>query len=174
MLPGEISTVPYAEPTWLNKGFHSPYYNDGHRRFHRAARKFFMEVVYPDAMKCEESGKRISQDVVDKLWLVFFSPLTNNMVNGVKYSELNIFAMRLGPGKHLQGRALLGGVIRTEEYDHFHEVRKLQPPGMQNLSQHRIVNSKLGACPLWLSWVRRRLPRGRRHWPPTSAQLRLG
>ena len=30
-----------------------------------------MEVVYPDAIKCEESGKRISQDVVDKLWLVF-------------------------------------------------------------------------------------------------------
>lgn len=73
--PGEISTVPYAEPTWLNKGFHSPYYNDGHRRFHRAARKFFMEVVYPDAIKCEESGKRISQDVVDKLWLVVSFPL---------------------------------------------------------------------------------------------------
>lgn len=71
LLPGEISTVPYAEPTWLNKGFYSPYYNDGHRRFHRTARKFFMEVVYPDATKCEQSGKRISQDVVDKLWSAF-------------------------------------------------------------------------------------------------------
>ena len=38
---------------------------------------------------------------------------------------MNILAMRLGPGKHLQGRTLLGGVIRTEEYDHFHEVREL-------------------------------------------------
>lgn len=75
LLPGETSAVPYAEPTWLNKGFHSPYYNDGHKRFHRAARKFFMEVVYPDAIKCEESGKRISQDVVDKLWSVFFYPI---------------------------------------------------------------------------------------------------
>lgn len=27
-----------------------------------------MEVVYPDAVKCEENGKRISQEVVDKLW----------------------------------------------------------------------------------------------------------
>lgn len=71
MLPGEISRVPYAEPTWLNKGFHSPYYNDGHRRFHEAARKFFMGVVFPDAIECEQSGKRISQDVVDKLWLTF-------------------------------------------------------------------------------------------------------
>jgi len=32
LLPGETSTVPYAQPTWLNKGFH------------RAARKFFMEA----------------------------------------------------------------------------------------------------------------------------------
>ena len=28
------------------------------------------EVVYPDAVRCEENGKRISQDVVDKLWCV--------------------------------------------------------------------------------------------------------
>ena len=25
---GALSTVPYAEPTWLNKGFHSPYYKE--------------------------------------------------------------------------------------------------------------------------------------------------
>jgi len=141
-LPGEISAVPYAEPTWLNKGFHSPYYSDGHRRFHRAARKFFMEVVYPDATKCEESGKRISQDVVDKLWLVSFYPLIDNIANGVGPSEMNIFAMRLGPGKHLQGRTLLGGIIGTEEYDHFHEVRKVRPPGTRDVSQHRTVDSK--------------------------------
>lgn len=30
--------------------------------------------------------------------------------------------MRLGPGKHLKGRTLLGGVITPEEFDHFHEV----------------------------------------------------
>jgi hypothetical protein len=124
LLPGEISEVPYAEPTWLNKGFHSPYYNDGHKRFHKAARRFFVEVVYPDAIKCEESGKRISQDVVDKLWSVFFLPhQSNGTDDGAEYSEMNILAMRLGPGKHLQGRTLLGGVIGAEEYDHFHEVR---------------------------------------------------
>lgn len=54
-----------------------------------------------------------------------FLPLTNDTANGVKNSEMNILAMRLGPGKHLQGRTLLGGVIKTEEFDHFHEVRKL-------------------------------------------------
>lgn len=36
---------------------------------------------------------------------------------------MNIPAMRLGPGKHLKGRTLLGGVITPEEFDHFHEVR---------------------------------------------------
>ena len=36
---------------------------------------------------------------------------------------MNIPAMRLGPGKHLKGRTLLGGVITPDEFDHFHEVR---------------------------------------------------
>lgn len=25
---GELSKVPYAEPTWLSEGYHSPYYTD--------------------------------------------------------------------------------------------------------------------------------------------------
>ncbi|GBE79103.1 Acyl-CoA dehydrogenase apdG [Sparassis crispa] len=101
---GELSQVPYAEPSWLSKGFFSPYYKDSHRRFQVAVRKFAMEVVQPDAIKCEDNGKRISQDVVEKL------------------CEMNIPAMRLGPGKHLKGRTLMGGVIKVEEFDHFHEL----------------------------------------------------
>ena len=31
--------------------------------------------------------------------------------------------MRLGPGKHLKGRVLIGGVVKPEEFDYFHEVR---------------------------------------------------
>jgi hypothetical protein len=37
-------------------------------------------------------------------------------------SEVNIIAMRLGPGKHLQGRILMGGIVKPEEFDYFHEV----------------------------------------------------
>ncbi|GLB33299.1 putative acyl-CoA dehydrogenase, N-terminal domain [Lyophyllum shimeji] len=103
LAPGELSQVPYAEPTWLSKGYSSPYYTDSHRRFQTAARKFFMEVVAPESARCEESGKRISQEVVDKM------------------AEANIIAMRLGPGKHLKGRKLLGGVVTPEEFDYFHE-----------------------------------------------------
>lgn len=66
--PGALSRVPYAEPTWLSPGFHSPYYHDGHRRFHKVVRAFFAEEVYPEAVRCEENGKRISQGLVDKLW----------------------------------------------------------------------------------------------------------
>lgn len=65
--PGELSQVPYAEPTWLSKGYYSPYYSEGHRKFQVAARKFFMEVVQPESARCEENGKRISQEVVDKM-----------------------------------------------------------------------------------------------------------
>ncbi|KAF8075887.1 peroxisomal acyl-CoA-dehydrogenase [Lyophyllum atratum] len=103
LAPGELSQVPYAEPTWLSRGYYSPYYSEGHRKFQVAVRRFFMEVVKPESERCEESGKRISQEVVDKM------------------GEANIIAMRLGPGKHLQGRTLLGGVVKPEEFDYFHE-----------------------------------------------------
>ncbi|KAL4075603.1 acyl-CoA dehydrogenase/oxidase [Scleroderma citrinum] len=102
--PGALSAVPYAEPTWLTSGFHSAYYTDNHRRFHRAVRAFFMKEVYPEATRCEENGKRISQDLVDKL------------------SALNFLAMRLGPGKHLKGLTLMDGLVKPEEFDYFHEL----------------------------------------------------
>jgi hypothetical protein len=40
---------------------------------------------------------------------------------------MNIPAMRLGPGKHLKGRTLLGGVVQPEEFDYFHEVSIIHP-----------------------------------------------
>ncbi|KAG6375020.1 hypothetical protein JVT61DRAFT_3799 [Boletus reticuloceps] len=115
--PGALSRVPYAEPTWLSAGFHSPYYNDGHRRFHNAVRAFFMTEVYPEAVRCEENGKRVSQGapVCDD------GRLTTVCLVDVG-SAMNFLAMRLGPGKHLQGRVLMGGVVTPEEYDHFHEL----------------------------------------------------
>jgi hypothetical protein len=64
------SQVPYAEPSWLTPGFSSPYYNESHQRFQRVMRKLVNEVVLPDSIRCEENGKRISQEVVDKLGCV--------------------------------------------------------------------------------------------------------
>jgi hypothetical protein len=67
LAPGELSQVPYAEPTWLSRGYYSPYYSDNHMKFQKAVRTFCMEVVQPESDRCEQSGKRISQEVVDKM-----------------------------------------------------------------------------------------------------------
>ncbi|KAG6865903.1 hypothetical protein C0991_010736 [Blastosporella zonata] len=95
-----------------------------HRRFHKEVRNFFDTVVYPDALVCQDctsmlqkiltrnqareaDGKRPAQSVIDKM--------TGN-------SELNMHAMRMGPGKHLQGRTLMNGLVKPEEFDYFHEL----------------------------------------------------
>lgn len=67
MKPGELSKVPYAEPTWLSNGYFSPYYTENHRKFQKAMREFFEAVVAPEAVTAEETGKKISQQVVDKM-----------------------------------------------------------------------------------------------------------
>lgn len=33
--------------------------------------------------------------------------------------------MRLGPGKHLHGQQLMGGVVKGEEFDYFQFVRRV-------------------------------------------------
>ncbi|KAF9468151.1 acyl-CoA dehydrogenase/oxidase [Collybia nuda] len=101
---GALSKVPYAEPTWLTQGYYSPYYKDHHRRFQTAFRKFVEDWMIPDAHAREEDGKRPSQSVFDEM------------------ARLNIIAMRLGPGKHLEGRELMGGIVKPEEFDYFHEL----------------------------------------------------
>ncbi|KAK7033074.1 hypothetical protein R3P38DRAFT_3313146 [Favolaschia claudopus] len=101
---GALSNVPYAEPTWLNPGFHSPYYTEGHRRFQTALRKFVEEEIGPDSNAREEDGKRPSQSVFDAM------------------ARTNIIAMRLGPGRHLKGRVLMDGLVKPEEFDYFHEL----------------------------------------------------
>ena len=65
--PQALSQVPYAEPSWLATGFYSPYFNNSHRKFQTAMRKFFVEVINPDAQACEENGKRASLSVLTKM-----------------------------------------------------------------------------------------------------------
>ncbi|CCM04990.1 uncharacterized protein FIBRA_07188 [Fibroporia radiculosa] len=101
---GELSTVPYGEPTWLSPGYFSPYYKESHRRLADAIRKIVDEIIFPDALAREEDGKRPNVEIIKKL------------------GELNINAMRLGPGKHLKGLTLMNGAVAPEEYDYFHEL----------------------------------------------------
>ena len=39
-----------------------------------------------------------------------------------KMAETNILALRLGPGKHLHGREILGGAVEGKEVDYFHDL----------------------------------------------------
>ncbi|KAG5652333.1 hypothetical protein H0H81_005401 [Sphagnurus paluster] len=111
---GALSKVPYAEPTWLTEGYYSPYYKDHHRRFQVVFRKFVEEVLLPDAQAREEDGKRPSQSVFDEM------------------AKLELIAMRMGPGKHLQGRVLMGGLVKPEEFDYFYELIMAQEVARMN------------------------------------------
>ncbi|KAH7912807.1 acyl-CoA dehydrogenase/oxidase [Hygrophoropsis aurantiaca] len=105
---GLLSDVPYAEPTWLSAGYYSPYFKESHKRLQQAMRKFVDEIITPDALAREEDGKRPSASVINAM------------------AELNIHTMRMGPGKHLKGLTLMGGVVAPEEFDYFHELVIIQ------------------------------------------------
>ncbi|KAH6683026.1 acyl-CoA dehydrogenase-like protein [Halenospora varia] len=101
---GDLSLVPYGEPTWLTPQFKSPYYKESHRRLQKAMRIFVDEEVYPVAQECETSGQTIPQELIDKM------------------SKKGILHMRLGPGKHLHGVNLMDGAVKGEEFDYFHDM----------------------------------------------------
>lgn len=102
--PGDLSPVPYAEPLWLRPQFKSPYFNDSHRRLQRAIREFTDKYVTPEAQQKEQDGTYISQELIDRM------------------SEAGVLHMRLGPGKHLHGKKLLGGVVDGKEFDYLHDL----------------------------------------------------
>jgi alkylation response protein AidB-like acyl-CoA dehydrogenase len=106
--PGDLSQVPYGEPTWLTPVYKSPYYKESHRRLQRAVRVWVDEVLKPEAQEKELSGERISDEVIGAM------------------GKNNLLAMRLGPGKHLLGRRLMDGVVDPEEFDYFHELTIVQ------------------------------------------------
>ena len=99
---GSLSRVPYAESSvW--QGGKSAYYKESHQRFKLAVRKFFDEVVLPEAKVRDGSGEAPSKEVFEKC------------------GEFGLLASRIGPGPWLKGRTLPGG-IKPEEFDYFHEL----------------------------------------------------
>lgn len=95
--------MPYAEPLWLTPQFKTPYYNDSHRRLQKAFRTFVDQDIYPEAQEKEADGTYISQELVDKM------------------AANHTLAMRLGPGKHLHGKRLVGDVD-GKDFDYFHDL----------------------------------------------------
>ena len=101
--PGDLSPVPYGEPGYL-QGFKSPYFNDSHRRFQKAVRKFVEEDILPDAAVSEATDKPATPDVFKKM------------------GQFGILAARIGPGEHMKLFPNLPGGVKHEEFNHFHEM----------------------------------------------------
>lgn len=101
---GDLSPVPYAEPLWLTPPFKSPYFKESHRRLQRAMREFTDRYITPEAIEKERTGEYISQELVERM------------------AKAGVLHMRMGPGKHLHGVELLGGVVDGKEFDYFHDM----------------------------------------------------
>lgn len=124
---GALSPVPYAEPLWLRPQFKSPYFNDSHRRLQKAMRDFTDKYVTPEAQEKEKNGTYISQELIDRM------------------AETNILAMRLGPGKHLHNRELLGGIVDGKKFDYFHDMIVAQESVRANARGAYFLFSYIGA-----------------------------
>jgi len=66
-------------------------------------REFVDKYVTPEAQEAERTGAHISQGLIDRM------------------SKAGLLHMRIGPGKHLHGVEILGGVVKGEEFDYFHD-----------------------------------------------------
>ena len=84
--------------------FKSPYFKESHRRLQKAIREFTDLHVTPEAQEKERDGTYISQELINKM------------------AENGVLAMRLGPGKHLHGKTLLGGAVDGKEFDYLHDM----------------------------------------------------
>lgn len=106
---GALSIAPYAEPLWLSAGFASPpWVKESHRALQREMRYFFDTFIKAEAQELEKSGERPDP----KLLELMGSP------------RWEVLAMRMGPGAHLHGRKLPGGV-KPEEFDYFHGTARV-------------------------------------------------
>ncbi|KAI9347176.1 acyl-CoA dehydrogenase/oxidase [Zopfochytrium polystomum] len=100
--PGDISRVPYAESSfWM--GSKSPYYNETHIAFRKAIRHFVDTELRPHAQEFEENGGKIPIELYQAM------------------GRFGFLAARIGPGPHLKGLKLPGGIL-PEQFDYFHEL----------------------------------------------------
>jgi hypothetical protein len=106
--PGDLSLIPYGEPTWLTAQFRSPYYKASHHALQKAMRVFVDTYVTPEAAEKEKSGEFISDDLLKRMY------------------KAGITQTRFGPGKHLHGVEILGGAVKGEEFDYFHDLIVVQ------------------------------------------------
>ena len=82
----------------------------------------------PEAQEKEKDGTYISQELIDRM------------------SESGVLAMRLGPGKHLHGKNLLGGAVDGKEFDYLHDLVVAQELVRANARGWFLCMVCLGQC----------------------------
>ncbi len=92
--------VPYGDPAWY-QGWNSPYYNDSHRRFRAAMRKFVDEEIMPYVHQWDEARqlpKGIHKKCAEAGWLagVIGPPwpveyVGDKIIGGVTPAEFDVF-----------------------------------------------------------------------------------
>lgn len=155
--PGDLSLMPYGEPTWLTPHLSSPYYKASHHALRKAMRKFVDAYVTPEAAEKEKSGEFISGDLLKLMY------------------DAGITQTRFGPGKHLHGVDILGGVVKGEEFDYFHDLIVVQEmarigyrgfqDGLYSLPFNKALTQLL---------ILGRKSRRHDHWPHSSRELGPG
>merc|ERR1711907_567778 len=100
--PEDFSNVPYAEPAWL-RGRFSPYYNEGHKEYRQAIRKF----IHEELREAAEAGEVANKPPSDEIFL--------------KMGAFGLLAARIGPGPHLKYVPSLPGGVDPDEFTYFHE-----------------------------------------------------
>lgn len=102
--------------------------------------------------------------------------LWQSIDDGIFGRETNVIAMRLGPGKHLKGRTLLGGIVSPEKFDYFHEVNSWHYAlsGMYDISMGSdIVHHQHRTRTFWNSRVSRRSYKRACNQLAASLEIRL-
>lgn len=77
---GDLSGVPYGEPTWLTGEYSSPYFGPSHRRLRKAMREFTETHLFPHGPAAAQTGEPISRDLIRRM------------------DETGVTRMRMGPG----------------------------------------------------------------------------
>lgn len=156
---GRISGVPYAETFGERKGWVSPFQTAQHAAWRKYVREFYDREVLQEAIKCEESGKPATLEMMQKI------------------SQAGLLHTRLGPGKHLELLPMPLG-IKPSEFTYTHEkilqeeTARLHCPGF---ADSLFAGFNISAPP-----VRRRFPlrargsRGSRAHPAAAALVARG
>ncbi|KAL0477695.1 long-chain specific acyl-CoA dehydrogenase, mitochondrial [Acrasis kona] len=124
--------IPYGDPDWY-QGWNTTYYNDSHKKFRDAMRKFVDENIAPHVHEWDEK-KKIPLELYKKAYEAGILPGAVGAPWPTKYAGPNI-----------------AGGIKPEEFDYFHEmilVDELCRPGSGGATWGIYAGINIGLPPI--------------------------